>query len=65
MPPSGRSSPRCGRFPKDMSVQLIDADTGWRIRKFHVGHQTSNGYEEIPADIVYIFNQDYSDMDNA
>jgi hypothetical protein len=50
------------KYPADTPVQLIDADTGWLIRKFHVGHTTSNGYEEIPGTTVYIWN-DYSDMD--
>jgi hypothetical protein len=51
------------RFPKEAPVQLIDADTGWRIRKFHVGHTTSSGYDEIPGNIVYIWNTNYGDMD--
>ena len=51
------------KFPPEMPVQLIDADTGWRIRKFHVGFAPSNGYHELPATNVYIWNIDYRDMD--
>ena len=53
------------RYPKDTPVELIDADTGYRIRKFHVGHTSSNGYDEIPKTNVYIWNLDYHDMDSA
>ena len=50
-------------FPQDAPVELIDADTCARIRKFYVGHQSSSGYEEIPAHHVYLWNGDYQDMD--
>lgn len=52
------------RFPADAPLQIIDADTGWRIRKFHVGHTTSNGHEEIPATNIYLWSS-YDDMDPA
>ena len=52
------------KHPPGTPVQLIDADTGWRIRKFRVGYATSNGYQSIPGDIVYIWNGNYSDMDH-
>lgn len=52
------------RFPADASIQIIDADTGWRIRKFHVGHTSTNGFEEIPPENVYLWSS-YDDMDHA
>ena len=52
------------RYPQDAPVALIDADTGWLIRKFHVGQETSNGYAAIPADHIYLWNQNYKDMDS-
>ena len=51
------------RFPRDAPVEILDADTGYRIRKFHLGHETSDGYQPIPETHVYLWNRDYQDFD--
>ena len=50
------------QFPKGCPVEILDADTGNRIRKFHVGHESSNGYDQIPETHVYLWNMNYQDM---
>ncbi len=50
------------RFPDDALVEIIDMDTGMRIKKFNVGHSSSNGYDAIPNENVYLWGTTWDEL---